>query len=610
MKPHENSKDIPKTLWPGTRAALRRLLLITLTLFPLSWAVFALIVGDWKLNMTEGTEESARHFKEWMVVLTAAISVVFLASLLPLGRWLFSGRVVRRTLIVMGWSATAVIVMGWSATAVALFYAVEDWRGRHSWNDYRRQLEAGGARLDYAAFIPKPIPDEQNFAATPVVKSWFVEVDRSVFTNTSQRFANRWDDNFEQAKAWIPASKDKGSRHFTDLVAWKMAFDAIRSGDTNSPPQFESGALERESRAAAVPGVLEGLKTDEAVLAELRNASQRPYSRYPVVYDLDNPWGILLPHVRNVKEACQRLQLRACAELAVARSEAALADVKLSLYLADSLNTEPFLISYLVRIACLQIAIQPVWEGLAEHAWSDAQLQELQGRLERYELITDLNRALEGERSAVVMTADLLARGKYHLNELTSDPSPLGSTLADVFGRVAPRGWYHQEQLSYCRLFQLQMGTALDTGRKQILPAQLASNSVAVDQAFAGRNPVTTLCTRHQLLAVMMLPALRGIPLKAAATQTTADQVALACMLERYRLAEGQFPESLQSLVPRFVSQLPRDVISGGAFKYRRTPDGQCSLYSVGWNEQDDGGIPGKTLFDDKQGDWVWQLPK
>ena len=37
--------------------------------------------------------------------------------------------------------------------------------------------------------------------------------------------------------------------------------------------------------------------------------------------------------------------------------------------------------------------------------------------------------------------------------------------------------------------------------------------------------------------------------------------------------------------------------------------DGKFVLYSVGWNEKDDGGVPGKTLFDQTQGDWVWSYP-
>ena len=37
--------------------------------------------------------------------------------------------------------------------------------------------------------------------------------------------------------------------------------------------------------------------------------------------------------------------------------------------------------------------------------------------------------------------------------------------------------------------------------------------------------------------------------------------------------------------------------------------EGRFVLYSVGWNEKDDGGVPGKTRFDESEGDWVWEYP-
>jgi hypothetical protein len=165
------------------------------------------------------------------------------------------------------------------------------------------------------------------------------------------------------------------------------------------------------------------------------------------------------------------------------------------------------------------------------------------------------------------------------------------------------------EQLHYCQLFQSQLNGAFDVERKQVFPKQIKSNVNVLAQAFAGRNPVTTICTRHQLLAVLLLPTLHKIPLRAAAAQTAVDEAAIACALERCRLANGQFPESLDALVPKFISRLPNDVISGEPYKYHLRPDGQFVLYSVGWNEKDDGGVPGKTLFDEKEGDWVWQYP-
>ena len=603
MNPNHDSKIV----WPGARAARRRLWRITLVLFPLSLVIFALLVGDWKLNVPERTEESRRHLIEWLVILVAAIAVTFLAGLLPtvqrFSGWLFSRRVVRRMLIAFAWLVTVVV----------LFYAEENWRGWHAWNRYRQPLAAQGVPFDYRAFIPKPVPDDQNFAATPFVESWFLE---------RTNFDQRWNDNFSQASRVISVSAVEGkrsNRQFMDLAAWEMAFAAVRAGHMNSDQNFNSDKFDLASRAAAAPAVLAGLRTSETNLSLLRVVSDRPYSRYPVVYDLDNPWGILLPHLANIKTAVQRLQLQACAELAAGESNKALADVRLSLYLADSLKDEPFLISYLVRIACVQLALQPVWEGLAEHAWSDAQLQELQARFSQYDFIADMKRPLDGERAAGVLTADLLARGKYRLNDLTADPSPPGSTLANLFGRIVPRGWYYQEQLSYCRLFQLQLDGGFDANRRQVFPAQLAADAKALDHAFAGRNPVTTICTRHQLLAVIMLPALNRVPIKAAAAQAAVDEAVIACALERCRQDNGQFPESLGALVPAFSSQLPNDVISGEPYIYHLTSDqpsqssgsasGQFVLYSVGWDTKDDGGVPGKTLFDEKQGDWVWQYP-
>jgi type II secretory pathway pseudopilin PulG len=107
---------------------------------------------------------------------------------------------------------------------------------------------------------------------------------------------------------------------------------------------------------------------------------------------------------------------------------------------------------------------------------------------------------------------------------------------------------------------------------------------------------------------MLLLPPLRNVPDKAAAAQTAANQAALACALERYRLANGQFPDTLAALTPQFMAHAPNDVITGQPFKYRRTEDAQFILYSVGWDEKDDGGVPGKSLFD-LQGDWVWSYP-
>jgi len=391
-----------------------------------------------------------------------------------------------------------------------------------------------------------------------------------------------------------------------------MAFAALQSGEKLDRKQkFESDKFDRETRAKAARAVLDELKPSEPYLAELSAASQRPYARYQVNYDLENPWGILLPHLAGIKTVCQRLQLRACASLAAGQSEAALADVKLMLYLGDSIRDEFFLISYLVRLAILQQAAQPIWEGLAEHRWAEAQLQELQTRLLEYDLLTDMKHPLEGERAAGILTAELLSRQKCQLSNLLGDANPSSSALADLLGRIAPHGWYYLEQLNYCRFYEQQLGGTFDREKRRIFPAQIASHAHEFEREIGGGRlgKGAHAALHHRFLATLLLPSLGKVTIKTAMVQTALDQAALACALERYRLANGRFPENLDALQARFLAQLPHDLITGEPYRYRRTDDGQFLLHSVGWDEKDDGGVPGKVLFDDKRGDWVWQYP-
>jgi len=113
----------------------------------------------------------------------------------------------------------------------------------------------------------------------------------------------------------------------------------------------------------------------------------------------------------------------------------------------------------------------------------------------------------------------------------------------------------------------------------------------------------------------MLLPALQKALQKSARMQTYVDDARIACALERYRLAEGKLPESLDALAPRFINQIPTDVIDGKPLRWRRDGNGGYVLYSVGWNRTDDGGelawVKQKkgSEVDSAKGDWAWLMP-
>ena len=83
----------------------------------------------------------------------------------PVGRMVFQTgrgpRFLRRTAFVV-----AALL-----TLIASFCAVENWRGHRAWEKYRRDLKARGEQLDWAAYIPARVHDEQNFIKTPLLEA-------------------------------------------------------------------------------------------------------------------------------------------------------------------------------------------------------------------------------------------------------------------------------------------------------------------------------------------------------------------------------------------------------------------------------------------------------
>jgi hypothetical protein len=490
------------------------------------------------------------------------------------------------------------VILIWMATLVALFYGFENWRGYRAWKKYEEKLVARGAQLDLRVFIPKPVPNDQNFASTPFVKAWFERKTRG----------NPWPDSYNDANSRV-VQKSKNRRQLMDLGAWQKAF----AGDWGSKAKIEPVNLVADARAKAAREILEELKSDEPWINEFREASQRPFCRYPVQYDLENPWGILLPHLAKIRGACQRLELRTCAELASGQMEQGMADLKLMFYLVDSLKEEPFLIAYLVRVSDMQTAAQPVWEGLVEHRWTEEQLKYLQGWFERDNFKAEVKKPLDTERAAALLTVDLLRR-KGNLAQLAGiDPqtSTLGGATWSALGklnRYTPRGWAYQEQLTYCRLFDEEFESTLLDASRRIIPAEVETRKAKAEQALKGSSMLNKMF-RHNLAASLLLPALGNIGLRSASAQVCVDQAAIACALERYRLSKNEFPSKLEDLTPQFMTRVPLDMLSGQTYRYERKADNGYILYSLGWDAQDNSGEVGARLFDTKRGDWVWQVP-
>ncbi len=114
-------------------------------------------------------------FSDWLVASLVFLFVSVIAATIFLGlwqfvHWLFCRRNLKRSLF----------GLACLATLIALFYAEEDWRGWHDWNQFKHQWEAKGEKFDFKDFVPPPVPDDQNFAFAPVVAtSYAMYLDKS-----------------------------------------------------------------------------------------------------------------------------------------------------------------------------------------------------------------------------------------------------------------------------------------------------------------------------------------------------------------------------------------------------------------------------------------------
>lgn len=482
----------------------------------------------------------------------------------------FTWKVFRRLLI-----AFAVFI-----TLIAVAWAIENYRGRTAWLQYKATLIARGEKLDFKEFVPPPVPDEKNLAMAPMFQKLdFISPRKEGEENPIQITASlRSDGKTAPDIAGI-----------LNLDAWQEFY----RGNTNYP--------QSDRAQSAAEDVLAALSRFDDDLRQLREeAAKRPLCRFPIQYD--RGFDALLPHIYPLREIIRLLHLRSAALLELGRNQEALEDVHLAMRLADSIKDEPFLVSYLVRGALTkQISSGLFVEGVVRHAWTDQQLAVFENYFASTDLLTEYQSAIRAERAMFIAVLDDMARGKIPMSVLfnANNPSQTGTG-----GWWLPTGWLRQNQKYIAQTHQDYNLAAVNPEERRAYPQIPTEAEETLDSLQKG------LPNPHKIFALMVLPAITKVTQRAAEIQTTLDHARIACALERYYIANQTYPASLQDLVPQYIQRLPHDLTTGGPVKYQRTSNGFYKLHSAGWDAKDDGGKPTPTApKPNETWDWVWQFP-
>jgi hypothetical protein len=457
----------------------------------------------------------------------------------PLNR-LFSWRLARRVLI-----GVAVL-----ATLVAAFYTEENWRGKRAWEKCRRELEARGAVFDWVTRIPPPVADDQNFFGAPNMAEWFAG-------RRTNDFSKRLDDPKTHSISIDGTNAIQTEVDARDYLTWSDQF----------LPDFD----------------------------EIRTALKRPYAR--IDCDYGQPTTVLAPNFRTIRDLVQTLAQRAHCFLLVGEPDKALGELTLLHDLCRILQCAPTgkpitLVGAMIDVAVTGLYVDAVAEGLRAHAWREPQLGVLERQFGEIHLETALAETFVDEPMFTLRTLETSSRAELVKLFLGAPDSSKRSVL---LLKYAPRGWLYQYMVVHARLNEKVSG-GVDVANRTVLPRKIDGAAQVLQYNIDHVSP-------YNFLAYWWTPNWRKAVQRFAGNQTMANEGAVACALERYRLTHGEFPETLAELAPQFIDNLPHDLIGGQALKYRRVDGGQFLLYSIGWNETDDGGVPGKNIA---EGDWVW----
>lgn len=488
---------------------------------------------------------------------------------------------------------------------VTTFYGVENWRGDRLWRHYRQEMEAQGISVE----LPVTFRESRKIRrALPV--SYEAELFKAC-------------GRIELAKSLIrEAESRRPGSDSVDLVAWKQAFDLLKSRSTNSYGLVEEvrsgkvtitlGNTNAGARAEAAVVVLEAFAAENTVLEKLRSACRRPELLYPLGYDgAWQAWGPI-PRAAEAVSLCQRLRVRTSAELAIGESAQALRDLDLMFCLSDSLRREPLLIAGIISVACRTLALASARQALAERPFTDQQLQQLEQKVGSEDLLGDIPRVFRYNCAQFLWVLDewgkkrdrepiMSGRGEGSLR------NRMATRLLNLAIRRMPAGWVQLEKLNFSKLANAPLAVGLSDSPKRINPIQL---QLACDQAQKQTVEQGNFKAffAHTMCAADCLPTVTDWAMRSTAAQVMTDQTRLACALERYYLKQNRYPEKLEQLVPEFLAKLPTDPLSGEPYRYMRDENARYKIWSVGWNEKDDGGLSGGSRYD-RAADWVWQYP-
>jgi hypothetical protein len=389
------------------------------------------------------------------------------------------------------------------------------------------------------------------------------------------------------------------------VEGYQDAFKLMKKGTPENAKLGDlSKGLQDTPKQGRLPDALykqmaECLATHAEALRILHENVQKPAGRFPL--DWSKGYALDLSHVQSLFDAAKLFQMEALVAAQDHNPDRALESILAGIAIDAPLRFEPLLCSQLASVTCHGMVCDTLSRALGMISFSDAQLAQMKTRILELENPEALRRALAGER---VLALHGYANPPDDINalpELKEKLRGLDNLIPGTSALLAPAGK------------QLMFNTA-DQNRY----LSVMNEMISVSHRPSAEIMPAMKSIEYALEKKTWLPRLSSLNLSAiiqCVNSFTRDQAQLRCAsaalaIERYRLVARQIPNSLDALVPAFLSAVPQDPFDGKPIRYRPEAKGYL-IYSISGNLQDDQGtVPKKDSKWFTNGDWVFQVAR
>src|SRR5438876_1605127 len=342
------------------------------------------------------------------------------------------------------------------------------------------------------------------------------------------------------------------------------AFAHLVKGNTNSPDLPIIGRAKLPRRNEPLPpamkqAIADYVATNHEALELLQQLPALESCRYPV--DLTPGWEALLPHLVALKQSAQLLTLNALFHVEKGETDEAAESLKRMLRLADTVATEPLLVSHLVRMFCYQMSYQCLERILCRSPLSDDSLRKFSASYRNMEMSDGLERGIVSDLCAGLQCFDFsVTRMQKFLADCNVGDfgDGFGSAFEVWIMRVSAH--FDLDELYFLNCIEEYLQTARWAWPNRLDTANEVSRRI--QEMRLKRSPY--------ILSGMFLPGLGNAFEKDAVHVANLRTAQAAMAIERYRRThDNQLPRTLRDTFPEFMNPVLIDPFDGGPIRYK-----------------------------------------